>query len=136
MALSFGYFGSPFPSQQGFSPYRMPGVSVHMPVILCMAITGYLMCWPHPILRPLLLVWVIAGVYLGRDFAIVCHYALPLALVAWAFAVILVNESQALARFGRSHVLVPALLSLGIAILQIAVAWRLTPKEKPTSSNA
>ena len=116
------YFRTPFPSRQGFSAYRMPGPSVHLPVILCAGIVGYLLCWPHPVLRLLLLVWIVAGVYLGRDFAIICHYALPLALVAWIALFLLAAKGRAIARFGDFHPLISVLLSVGVTALQVIVA--------------
>jgi hypothetical protein len=76
------YFRAPFPSRHGFSPSRMPGPSAHVPAIFYSAALGCLLCWPHLILRPFMLIWFAAGIYLGRDFAILCHYMLPLPLVA------------------------------------------------------
>lgn len=118
------YFSHPFPSREGFSAYRMPGPSVHVPVILCAAVLGFLLCGPHHPLRPLIFVWVLAGVYLGRDFAICCHYALPLALVAWVAMLVLPAKADAIARFGAAHMLAAALLSVAVGTLQVAVAWR------------
>jgi hypothetical protein len=45
----------------------MPGLAVHGPLIFSSALVGFLLCWPHPMLRPFLIVWVFAGFYLGRD---------------------------------------------------------------------
>ena len=46
--MTLAYFLKPFPKAEGFSAYRMPGLAVHVPVlILC----------------------VMAGVLLGRDSA-------------------------------------------------------------------
>jgi hypothetical protein len=61
------YFRSPFPSTEGFSAYRMPGVAVHGPLIFASVFVGFFLCWPHPMLRPLLTIWVLGGIYLGRD---------------------------------------------------------------------
>jgi hypothetical protein len=54
----FTYFRHPFPSTEGFSAYRMPGMAVHGPLILASTLAGFFLCWPHGILRPLLAVWV------------------------------------------------------------------------------
>jgi len=66
-------------------------------------------------LRPLVVVWFLAGLYLGRDIAIFCHYALPLALVVWVAAFIALSKSLLIGRFGASHVVAPALISFAIA---------------------
>jgi hypothetical protein len=120
----FSYFRSPFPSREGFSAYRMPGALVHGPLILTTTLAGFFLCWPHPVLRPLLIIWVLAGVYLGRDITILCHYNPLLTLLSWAaFAVVLVNPAR-LASFGRSHFTAPAILSaiLGAIVLLVAFA--------------
>jgi hypothetical protein len=124
------YFRAPFPSRHGFSPYRMPGPSAHVPAIFYSAALGCLLCWPHLILRPFMLIWFAAGIYLGRDFAILCHYMLPLPLVALVPALLLAGKAQAIARFGATHVIIPVALSAGIGLLQIAVAYLSTRSEQ------
>src|SRR5258708_27506248 len=109
------YFGSPFPSAKGFSAYRMPGVAVHIPVLLAFSFTGFLLCWPHPALRALLIFWIAAGLYFGRDVAIYCHYAPLLTLIVWGGCLVLLAKIQAVAKFGAGHVVVPALLTLSRA---------------------
>lgn len=104
----------------------MPGPSVHVPVILCAAGFGYLLCWPHPLLRPLLLIWLVAGVYLGRDFAVLCHYAIPLALLPWIALFVLSAKAHALAQFGVSHRFIAALISTAMGILVMSFAYLFT----------
>jgi hypothetical protein len=118
------YFRAPFPSAQGFSPYRMPGVAVHIPLLLASVFVGFLLCWPHPMLRPLLAIWVLAGLYLGRDLAIFCHYAPPLTLVTWAAVMTVVIKAPSIAKFGASHVVIPAVLSFVVALLFIGRIYR------------
>lgn len=72
--MDWRYFHSPFPKAEGFSPYRMPGIGVHGPVILLFIWLGAWLCLGEPWLYALLAVYVIAGVYLGRDLAILAHY--------------------------------------------------------------
>jgi hypothetical protein len=120
----FSYFRAPFPSVKGFSAYRMPGVAVHIPLLLASVFVGFLLCWPHPMLRPLLVVWVLAGLYLGRDLAILCHYAPLLTLVVWVAVMTVVVKALAIARFGASHVVIPAVLSLAVAVLFIGQIYR------------
>jgi hypothetical protein len=126
----FSYFRSPFPSTQGFSAYRMPGLAAHGPLILAFFFAGFFLCRPHALLRPLLFVWLLGGLYLGRDFAIICHYSPPLTLVAWgAFALVLFRPAE-IARFGRSHFLTAALLSVTVATALFLVAFSLTREKR------
>ena len=37
------YFKKPFPSAKGFSPYRFPGILVHLPVIGAFLVLGLLL---------------------------------------------------------------------------------------------
>jgi hypothetical protein len=120
----FSYFRAPFPSAEGFSPYRMPGMTVHLPLLAASVFVGFLLCWPHPILRPLLIIWVLAGLYLGRDFAIFCHYAMPLALVALVAVMTVLIKAPSISKFGASHVVIPAVVSLVIAGVLIAQIYR------------
>jgi hypothetical protein len=120
----FSYFRRPFPSTKGFSAYRMPGIAVHGPLILASSLAGFLLCWPHAMLRPLLIVWVLAGLYLGRDIAVLCHYNPLLTLLAWAASGFVLFKPGVIANFGRSHVVTAAAISsaLGIVVLVVAVA--------------
>jgi len=68
------YFKHPFPKAEGFSAYRMPGLLVHVPVMLIFGSLGVWLCASNPWLYPLFLVYAVAGVYLGRDLAILAHY--------------------------------------------------------------
>jgi hypothetical protein len=118
----FWYFRFPFPSTKGFSAYRTPGLAVHGPLIFAAAFAGFLLCWPHPILRPLLIVWVLAGVYLGRDLTILCHYNPLLTLVSWAVCGVVLFKPGLLARFGASHIVAPAIASLTVGFTLFFVA--------------
>lgn len=124
------YFRSPFPSAKGFSAYRMPGVAVHGPFFAACAAVGFFLCWPHPLLRPLLIVWVLAGLYLGRDVAILCHYNPLLTLISWFACGIVLIRSRPIAGFGASHLIISALLSVvaGAVLLLVAVAMT---RERP-----
>jgi hypothetical protein len=128
------YFRSPFPSTAGFSAYRMPGVAVHAPMIVSFALVGFLLCWPHPVLRPLLIVWVLAGLYLGRDVAILCHYNPLLTLVSWAAFVALLVSPARIAKFGATHVAIPVILSIVVGAVLLLVAFAMT-REEPSKSH-
>ena len=127
----FRYFRAPFPSQKGFSAYRMPGIAVHGPLIFAFSFAGFVLCWPHPILRAFLIVWVLAGLYLGRDIAILCHYNPLITLISWgAFAAVLF-KTAAIAKFGAAHILLPAALSVGLGLTLLLVAFVMTRERVP-----
>jgi hypothetical protein len=117
------YFRSPFPSTQGFSAYRMPGMAVHGPLILASAFAGFLLCWPHAGLRPLTIIWVLAGLYLGRDIAVLCHYNGLLTLVSWGASALVFIKPASIARFGAAHIVVSALLSAALGTVLFLVAF-------------
>ena len=123
------YFRSPFPSTKGFSAYRMPGVAVHGPLIVCCLLVGVLLCWPHSVLRPLLIFWVLAGVYLGRDITVLCHYNPLLTLVCWAAFVMVILKHIPIAKFGAAHVAIPGIISAFVGALVFFVARTMTRRE-------
>jgi hypothetical protein len=75
------YFSRPFPSVKGSSPYRFPGLIVHLPFIAAFLLLGLLLLNGSPALLSLLTVYAIVGLYLGRDLAILCHYMPLLTLI-------------------------------------------------------
>jgi hypothetical protein len=129
----FHYFRGPFPSQKGFSAYRMPGMAVHGPFIFALSCIGFLLCWPHPSLRVLVIVWVLAGLYLGRDIAILCHYNPLLTLISWAAFAAVLFKMNFIARFGAAHILLPAALSVGLGLTLLLVAFLMTRERVPDS---
>lgn len=120
------YFRSPFPSTAGFSAYRMPGIAVHGPFMVLCALLGFVLCWPHLMLRPLLIVWVIAGLYLGRDIAIFCHYSPILTLISWAVFGAVFFNLRPIAQFGASSVVFSALFSGVVGTILVLVAFSMT----------
>ena len=124
-----GYFRSPFPSAEGFSAYRMPGAAVHGPLILAASLLGFLLCWPHPMLRPLVAAWVLAGVYLGCDLAVRCHYYPLLTMLCWAASAIVLIRPAPIARFGASHRVISAVLSGAVGAVLLRVAFVMTREE-------
>lgn len=68
------YLAAPFPGTKGFSPYRFPGSIVHVPVLLLFVAVGVRLTWWNLWLYPLFVVYLAAGVYVGRDLAILAHY--------------------------------------------------------------
>jgi hypothetical protein len=120
------YFRSPFPSTKGFSAYRMPGVAVHGPLIFAFSVLGFLLCWPHPMLQPLVAAWMLAGLYLGRDLTVLCHYNPLLTIICWAGSAIVLLRPAPIARFGASHIVIPAMLSVAVIAVLFLVALVMT----------
>ncbi len=75
------YFIRPFPSTQGFSAYRFPGILVHLPLFLIFLFLGLYLNLGTPWLRPFIILYIVIGLYLGRDIAIYAHYN-PLIILA------------------------------------------------------
>ncbi len=75
------YFIRPFPSTQGFSAYRFPGILVHIPLFLIFLSLGLYLNLGTTWLRPFIVLYLVIGLYLGRDIAIYAHYN-PLIIVA------------------------------------------------------
>jgi hypothetical protein len=104
----------------------MPGVAVHGPLIFAFSLLGFLLCWPHPVLRPLVAAWMLAGLYLGRDVTVLCHYNPLLTLGCWAGSTFVLVRHEPIARFGASHVVIPAVLSLAVSAVLFLVAFLMT----------
>jgi hypothetical protein len=75
------YFIRPFPSTQGFSAYRFPGILLHIPLFLIFLFIGLYLNLGTPWLRPFIVFYIVIGVYLGRDIAVYAHY-MPLIIIA------------------------------------------------------
>ena len=120
-----GYFARPFPSRKGFAAYRSPGLVVHLPAWAAMTLLGLTLLLPHGPLGWAALVWVVAGLYLGRDVAIYCHYLPLLTLVVWAGCVVTLTKGDALFKWGARHSpTVGVVLTLALAALLAANAVR------------
>jgi hypothetical protein len=107
------YFRTPFPSRRGFSAYRSPGPVAHFAFFVAIVFLGLLLCGP----TPLLVIWAAAGLYLGRDLAILCHYAPVLFLLILAALVAAFMAAKPVAVFGRQH---PA-CGIGLTALVLAI---------------
>jgi hypothetical protein len=100
------YFRSPFPSTEGFSAYRMPGAAVHGPLIFAFVFVGFFLCWP--------------------DITVLCHYNPLLTLIAWGASAVVLFRPASIARFGASHVVLPAVLSAAVGTILFLVAFAMT----------
>ena len=81
------YFARPFPRAKGFSAYRFPGVFVHIPLFFIFLYLGLYLNWGTPGLRPFMILYLILGLYVGRDVAVYAHY-MPLLILAVVAVVI------------------------------------------------
>jgi len=91
----------------------------HFAFLVAIAATGFLLCGPGP----LLVVWAVAGIYLGRDFAILCHYApLLFVLILGALFVVFMAARQ-LSVFGRRHPASAMFVTALLLAIQIWIAW-------------
>lgn len=81
------YFKHPFPNRGGFSPYRFPGLAVHIPAMSAFVTVGYQMNTGLIWFFPALAVYGVAGFYWGRDLAVHAHYNLFVLLAIGAFFV-------------------------------------------------
>ena len=81
------YFVRPFPRTEGFSAYRFPGVFVHIPLFFIFLYLGLYLNWETPELRPFMILYLILGLYVGRDVAVYAHY-MPLLILAVVAVVI------------------------------------------------
>jgi adenylate cyclase len=87
------YFKTPFPKARGFSAYRMPGLVVHIPVIIFFIWLGCWLTLDDPWLYPLFLLYLAMGVYLGRDLAILAHYNILITIAVLVGGMILLNNA-------------------------------------------
>src|SRR4030042_3139931 len=75
------YFIKPFPSTQGFAAYRFPGILLHVPLFFIFLFLGLYLNLGTTWLWPFIVLYIVIGLYLGRDIAIYAHYN-PLITVA------------------------------------------------------
>jgi hypothetical protein len=68
------YFLRPFPGTEGFSAYRFPGIFVHIPIFFIFLYIGLYLNLGTAWLWPFIALYVVIGLYLGRDIAIYAHY--------------------------------------------------------------
>jgi hypothetical protein len=68
------YFIRPFPSTQGFSAYRFPGMLLHIPLFFVFLFLGLYLNLSTIWLKPFILLYIVIGLYLGRDIAVYAHY--------------------------------------------------------------
>jgi adenylate cyclase len=116
----WSYFRSPFPRAGGFSAYRMPGMAVHLPVILFFLWLGAWACLGDAWLSPLFLLHVLIGIYVGRDVAILAHYNPLITIGVWLGGLLLLRY----ARIQPAGVLTGASVTAALAIAFVVyVSW-------------
>jgi hypothetical protein len=122
---ALGYFAAPFPSRKGFAAYRSPGPVVHLPAWAALSFVGLALLLPHGYLGWAACLWVLAGLYLGRDLAIFCHYLPFLTLVVLAGCALALAKGDDVFKWGGRHGPILAIvLTLAIAALVAVNALR------------
>lgn len=121
------YFARPFPPAVGFSAYRMPGMLVHLPVLALFLVLGARMTLWDPWLMTLLPVYLLAGLYLGRDIAIHAHYnpLVTLAVLAASAGALAAPGQVARALPTHNHALSLAVTAAVAALVCAWVRWQL-----------
>ncbi|MBI5394974.1 MAG: hypothetical protein HZA91_06710 [Verrucomicrobia bacterium] len=128
LELLKAYFSRPFPSREGFSAYRSPGAAVHGPILLGNLFLAAILCLPYPALWPFILVYLAAGLYGGRDVAVLCHYAPVLTLVVWALFFVLLVYGPRLFQALQTRPMLHLIVSVSASLIVLAVfafhVWR------------
>jgi hypothetical protein len=118
------YFQRPFPPAVGFSPYRFPGLAVHLPILLACLFLGWFLCGRHSYLWPLMLIYLVVGLYLGRDWAILAHYNPLIMIGAWLALILILRYGPRLPastmRLGTWSPVMVVCISVAIILL---FAW-------------
>ena len=124
MRRLFNYFQRPFPAAVGFSPYRSPGLAVHLPILFTCLLLGGLLCFRHRYLWPLMLVYVVVGLYLGRDWAILAHYNPLIMIGAWLALVLILRYGWRIAEAISRSVVPSHAIALGVtAVVALLFTW-------------
>ena len=111
------YFKNPLYGISSSSSYRMPNSLVHLPVILMLPYFGIFICGPEA--KPLLPLYFIIALYIGRDLVILSYknYYVPVCL--WIVFILFLTHKTEIADFLTFHS-----LQLSISItLTITVAF-------------
>lgn len=115
------YFRSPFPRAEGFSAYRMPGIVVHLPIIFFFIWLGAGLAFGDPWLYPLFLVYLVIGVYFGRDVAILAHYIGLITIGVVGGAIVFINYAPSPPQLG---LLASASVTAAIGVVfALYVSW-------------
>ena len=129
------YFIRPFPSTEGFSAYRFPGIFVHIPLFLMFLFIGLYLNLDTTWLRPFIALYIVLGLYLGRDIAIYAHYN-PLITLAVILLIIfspsLVTQvlNPLKTALGREFTLFALLIDLG-TLAAFVIYARYRTREEP-----
>ena len=120
------YFLRPFPKAEGFSPYRTPGLVVHIPVVaLCVGLA--VLVWGDRLAWWVIAVHLVVGVYLGRDAAIFAHYNPLITLTVWVVLFASIVVTSTLVRWAQALngalPVAPWLVTVACVLLLLADAW-------------
>lgn len=90
-------------------------------------------------MSPFILIWVVAGIYFGRDFAILCHYIPGAFLACWFLLAVVASKASAMRDYGIAHHAVAAAATATVALLVIgraAMGAVSTAREERATSSA
>ncbi len=76
-----------------------------------------------------MIIWVLAGLYLGRDIAVLCHYNGLLTLICWGACAVVLIKPGPIARFGASHAVISFLLTAAVGTVLFLVAFAMTREQ-------
>ena len=127
-AAVVAYLRRPFPLAKRFSAYRFPGLIVHVPVAFLFIAPGASLTLSEPYLWPLLAVYVAAGIYIGRDLALLAHRhrLITLAVVAGCVGLIASPDTFRMLVSGSRNPFVSIAISLTVAAGFAAwIKWRI-----------
>jgi hypothetical protein len=115
------YFKAPFPPAEGFSPYRAPGLSVHIPILIGFLLLGWSFCRASHYLWPLMVIYFVAGLYMGRDWAIEAHYSPLFTLLVWGGMILAAIYSARIVLYLKRRGPFSPWTALGVTLLVGAV---------------
>jgi len=123
----FKYFQRPFPATAGFSPYRFPGLAAHLPMLFTCLLLGWFLCGRHSYLWPLMLIYLVVGLYVGRDWAILAHYNPLIMIGAWLALILILRYGPRLSvSTMRLGTWLPV-MGLGISVVIVLLfAWHVS----------
>jgi len=131
------YLRHPFPRARGFSPYRFPGLIVHVPVALCFLVLGASLTLWDPYLWPLLVIYLLTGIYLGRDLALHAHHnpLITLALLGGFIALMVFPDMLRVLLSSSRNPFLSIAITLSVAAGFCAwVRWHIGVEDEPPAT--
>lgn len=128
IASLIAYLRRPFPAMKGLSAYRFPGLIVHLPIAFLFLAVGASLTLSELYLWPLLPLYLVTGIYIGRDLAVLAHtrWLITLAVIAGCIGLIASPDTYRMLVSGTRHPLVSVAISLTVAAgFGVWIRWRI-----------